>query len=221
MKPVVIFGCGEIAQLAHYYFTSDSNRTVAAFTVDAAYLPADATFCGLQVVAWEAVAGKYPPDDYDVFVALSYAQLNRLRSSKVREAEERGYGLASYCSSRATILTQFPIGENAFILENNTVQPFVRIGKNVTLWSGNHIGHHSVIEDDCFITSHAVVSGGVRIGARSFVGVNATLRDHINLGPDSVIGAGAIILADVAAESVFRQAATPVSPVPSSRLRKF
>ena len=52
-----------------------------------------------------------------------------------------------------------PPGDNCFILEDNTVQPFVTIGNNVTLWSGNHIGHDSVIEDDCFISSHVVVSG--------------------------------------------------------------
>ena len=47
--------------------------------------------------------------------------------------------------------------------------------------SGNHIGHHSVIRDHAFISSHVVVSGRVEIGEQCFVGVNATLRDHIRL----------------------------------------
>ncbi len=37
-KPLVIFGAGDIAQLAHYYFSTDSDYDVVAFTVDAAYL---------------------------------------------------------------------------------------------------------------------------------------------------------------------------------------
>ncbi len=41
MKPIVIFGAGDIAQLAHFYFTRDGGREVAAFTVDPAYLPTD------------------------------------------------------------------------------------------------------------------------------------------------------------------------------------
>ena len=87
-----------------------------------------------------------------MFVALSYAKMNRVRA----EQYQRGEG------ARATPgqLRQLPLhlpdghppGDNCFILEDNTIQPFVRIGNNVTLWSGNHIGHDSVIDDHCFIT---------------------------------------------------------------------
>ena len=38
MKPVVIFGTAEIAQLAHHYFSTDSDSRVVAFTADAAYI---------------------------------------------------------------------------------------------------------------------------------------------------------------------------------------
>lgn len=119
------------------------------------------------------------------------------------------------------MLNQGKIGENCFILEDNTIQPFVTIGNNVTLWSGNHIGHHSVISDHCFIASHVVVSGGVEIGERSFIGVNATLRDHIKIGECCVIGAGAIILADAEAEGVYVGQGTERAKIPSSRLRKI
>lgn len=221
MKPIVIFGAGDIAELAHFYFSTEAGRTVAAFTVDRDFLPSGQEICGLPVVPWEDVDATYPPEDHDLFVAVSYAQLNQLRAAKVAEARSKGYTLSSYVSRRATILTQYPIGENAFILEDNTIQPFVRIGRNVTLWSGNHIGHHAVIEDDCFITSHVVISGGVRIGARSFIGVNSTLRDHITIGEDCIVGAGSILLASAEPKSVFRAEGTHRSPVPSNRLRSF
>lgn len=220
MKKLVIFGCGDIGELAHFYFTTDTRREVAAFTVDRAYLPSG-LFCGLPVVPFEEIDAVFPPTTHDLFVAISYNQLNQLRAAKVAEARSKGYALATYCSSRATVLTREPIGENGFILENNTVQPFARIGRNVTLWSGNHIGHHAIIGDDCFITSHVVVSGGVTVGSRCFIGVNATLRDHITIGESSVIGAGAVILGNVAAHSLYKTEATPLSPVPSSRLRKL
>jgi sugar O-acyltransferase (sialic acid O-acetyltransferase NeuD family) len=220
MKPLVIFGCGDIGQLAHFYFTTDTPRQVAAFTVDAAFKASD-TFCGLPVVAFEEVEQRFPPSTHDCFVALSYNQLNQLRAGKVAAARAKGYALATYCSSHATVLTREPLGDNCFILEDNTVQPFVRIGHNVTLWSGNHIGHHSVIEDDCFITSHVVVSGGVQVKPRCFIGVNATLRDHITIGESSIIGAGAVILGDVAPHSLYRTTATELSPIPSHKLRRL
>lgn len=217
-KPLVIFGSGDIAQLAHYYFSTDSNYEVVAFTVDANYIK-ESEFCGLPVVAFEDVAKKYPPDSYDFFIALSYSKLNAIRKEKFLAAKEKGYKLASFISSRATVLNDGKIGENCFVLEDNTIQPFVRIGNNVTLWSGNHIGHHSIIRDHTFIASHAVISGGVEIGEQCFVGVNATLRDHIKIGNCCVVGAGALLLADAAPEGVYIGSATERSKVPSTRLR--
>lgn len=215
---LVIFGTGDIAQLAHFYFTAGSEYEVVAFTVDAAYL-AEAVFCGLPVVPFEEVAGRFGPGDHAMFVALSYSKLNAVRKEKYLAAKALGYRLARYVSPRATILNDGRIGENCFILEDNTVQPFAAIGANVTLWSGNHIGHHSVIGDHCFIASHAVVSGGVEIGEQCFVGVNATIRDHVKIGERCVLGAGALILADAAAEGVYMGVATERAKVPSTRLR--
>lgn len=217
-KPLVIFGSGDIAQLAHYYFNTDSNYEVVAFTVDVNYIK-ESEFCGVPVVAFEDVAEKYPPDSYDFFIALSYSKLNAIRKEKFLAAKEMGYKLVSFISSRATLLNEGRVGENCFIFEDNTIQPFVTIGNNVTLWSGNHIGHHSVIHDHTFISSHVVISGGVEIGEQCFVGVNATLRDHIKIGDRCVIGAGALLLANAAPESVYIGSATERSKVPSTRLR--
>jgi sugar O-acyltransferase (sialic acid O-acetyltransferase NeuD family) len=176
-------------------------------------------FCGRPVVAFEDVAQLYPPDRHDLFVALSYSKLNLVRKEKYLAAKAYGYRLASYVSEKATVLNQGRIGENCFILEDNTIQPFVTIGNNVTLWSGNHIGHHSTIKDHCFVASHVVVSGGVEIGEQCFIGVNATIRDHVKVGDRCVIGAGALLLANAESEGVYMGEATLRSKVPSSRLR--
>lgn len=219
-KALVIFGAGEIAQLAHFYFSSDSEYEVLAFTVDAAYRT-EASFCGLPVIDFEDLVTHYPPERCAVFVAFGYAKLNAARKEKYLAVKEKGYRLASYISSRASVLNQGRIGENCFIFEDNTIQPFVTIGNNVTLWSGNHIGHHSTIRDHCFLASHVVVSGGVDIGEQCFIGVNATLRDRLRIGARCVIGAGALLLADAEEDGVYIGAATERSRVPSSRLRKI
>lgn len=218
MKPLVIFGSGDIAQLAHHYFSTDSDYDIVAFIVDAEFVK-DSELCGLPVVPFENLTSSYPPNSYDLFIALGYSKLNSIRKAKFLAAKEKGYSLASYISSRASILNDENIGENCFIFEDNTIQPFVTIGNNVTLWSGNHIGHHSVINDHTFIASHVVVSGGVKIGEQCFIGVNATLRDHITIGDRCVIGAGALMLADAEPEGVYIGNATERSRVPSTRLR--
>jgi len=219
-QKLVVFGSGDIAELADFYFRHDSDWEVVAFTVDAAYARADSAF-GRPLVPFEQVQDAFAPDTHALFVAVSYAQLNGVRRRKVEEARAKGYRLASYVSSRATVFPGLLHGDNCFILEDNTIQPFVRIGDNVTLWSGNHIGHHSVIGDHSFIASHVVVSGGVRVGQQCFIGVNATLRDHVTIGDRCVIGAGALIAGSAEAEGVYAAAGTERSRVPSTRLRKL
>jgi sugar O-acyltransferase (sialic acid O-acetyltransferase NeuD family) len=217
-QQIVIFGAGEIAELAYFYFANDSEFDVAGFTVDKEYVK-ESSFRGRALVAFEEVAKAFPPTQFGFFVAVSYAKLNGLRSEKAAAARSKGYRLVSYLSSRATVFPGFELKDNCFILEDNTIQPFARVGSNVTLWSGNHIGHHSVIEDDVFIASHVVVSGGVRIGQGSFVGVNATLRDHVAIGRKCVIGAGALVLEDQPDCAVVAPRGTERSKVPSTRLR--
>lgn len=220
MKKLIIFGVTDAGELAHYYFSRDSNHKVVAFSVDANYLKSE-KFCGLPVIPFEEVAKNYPPESHEFFVALGYSKLNQVRKDKYFAVKALGYRLATYISSRATVLNDGRIGENCFVLEDNTIQPFVTIGNNVTLWSGNHVGHHSMINDHCFLASHIVVSGHVEIGEACFIGVNATLRDHITIGEKSVIGAGTLILSDVETGGVYIGDATERSRVPSARLKKI
>jgi sugar O-acyltransferase (sialic acid O-acetyltransferase NeuD family) len=202
MAKLVIFGAGVIARMAHYYFTRDSEHDVVAFTVDQQYRPSD-TFQDLPLLPFEEITNSYSPAEYKMFVGLGYARMNKAREEKYHQAKAKGYELVSYVSSRCSFLTDHPVGDNCFILEDNTIQPFVKIGNNVTLWSGNHVGHDAVIEDHCFLTSHVVVSGFTRIGHHSFLGVNATLRNDITIAPETLIGAGAIIMKDTVEQGVY------------------
>jgi sugar O-acyltransferase (sialic acid O-acetyltransferase NeuD family) len=199
---LVVFGAGDIARLAHFYFSTDSEHDVVGFAVDSAYRTSD-EFQGLPLVAVEELRERFSPTNVKMFVALSYAKMNRLRAEKYAEMKALGYELVSYVSSRCSYLSQFPPGDNCFILEDNTVQPFVTIGNDVTLWSGNHIGHDSTIGDHCFISSHVVVSGHVSVGPSCFIGVNATLRNSISIGERTLIGAGAAIMKNTPPGSVY------------------
>lgn len=202
MSEIVIFGAGDIARLAHYYFTRDTEHSVAAFAVDEAYRTDD-TFLGLPLVAFEQVHQEFPPGRHAMFVAMSYARMNGVRRDRYLKAKEMGYPIETYVSSRCSWLADEPPGENCFILEDNTVQPFVKIGNNVTLWSGNHIGHDSVIADHCFFTSHVVLSGNCRVGEECFFGVNATIRDSTQIAPRTLVGAGAVIMKDTVEGGVY------------------
>src|SRR4030095_5029353 len=217
MARLIIFGAGDIARLAHHYFTHDSPHEVAGFVVDRAFRSGD-EFLGLPFADAENVTQRFPPGEYAMFVAISYLRMNAVRADKYATMKGAGYQLLSYVSSRCSYLSATPPGDNCFILEDNTIQPFVTIGNNVTLWSGNHIGHDSTVEDHCFITSHVVVSVHVRVGTRSFIGVNATLRNSITIAPQTLIGAGSIIMKDTKEKGVYMPERAKLFPKSSDEI---
>ncbi len=206
-RKLVIVGDSAIAEIASEYFTHDSAYDVVAFSVTADHMRQD-SLLGKPVVEFERLEDRYPPGEHDAFVAMGYAQMNRVRTSFVAAAESKGYALASYVSSRAFVWRNAELGPHAFVFEDNVIQPFVRIGKNVTLWSGNHIGHHSVIRDNCFLSSHVVVSGFVDIGEFCFLGVNSTIANNVTIGRDCLIGADATVLRDIEPARILSAAAT-------------
>jgi sugar O-acyltransferase (sialic acid O-acetyltransferase NeuD family) len=205
MSRVILFGVGAIGELAHFYLEHDSPHAVVAFTVDSEYIQ-DQSFKGLPVVPFETVEHHFSPAEHAMFLPISFKRMNHLRQDRMATAKLKGYELISYVSSRATTFSDFTCGENCFILEDNTIQPFVRIGDNVILWSGNHIGHHSVIGDNVMVTSQVVISGGCTIEPNCFFGVNATIRDETVIGRETLVGAGVTILHDTEPYSVYKAA---------------
>lgn len=220
MKRVVIFGNGQMAEIAHVYFMDDAPFDVAAFCVDEAHIRND-RFRGLRVIPFESLARTHPPSDYSMFVPIGAKRMNRLRTEKYLQAKEKGYELVSYVSSKAFVSPETKIGENCFIFENNVIQPFVSIGNNVVLWSGNHIGHHTTIMDNCFVASHVVISGNVTVGPYCYFGVNATVRDGIRIAENCVIGAGALIMKNTEENQVFKGRAAESESFPSDRAKVF
>lgn len=189
---IVIVGDGEFAEIAYEYFTHDSSYEVVAFAVERAFLKRDSLF-DLPVVPFEDVESRFSPREHGVFVAITYTQLNRVRTRLCHAARQKGYTLVSYVSSRAFVWRNAVIGENCFIFENNVIQYHVSIGDNVILWSGNHVGHRSVVRNNCFISSHVVISGYCEIGENCFLGVNSSVGDHVKVARDCLIGAGAVV----------------------------
>lgn len=196
IKKLIIFGKGELAELAHYYFTNDSNYDVVAFCLDKDYIDTD-IYLDLPIIKFEDVENFYSIHEYEMFIAIGYSKLNKNRKKKYIEAKIKGYKLASYVSSKSAYWPCLKIGENTFIMESNTIMPFCKIGNNVLIWVNNDIAHHMIIEDHVTITSHCAIGGNVVIKEQAFVGLNSTIRNNIVLGIGSIISAASNVIKDV------------------------
>lgn len=201
-KKLLIVGDGEQAEIAYEYFTYDSPYEVAGFAVESAFRKKDELY-ELPVVDFESMERRFKPSEYSAYVAISSTHLNRVRARLFQRTKEKGFTCASYLSSKAFCWRNVEIGENSFIFENNVLQHHVRVGDNVILWSGNHVGHRTVIHDHCFISSHVVISGFCEIGRYTFMGVNSCVGNDLKVGEDNVIGSGAVVVKNTDAGKVY------------------
>jgi sugar O-acyltransferase (sialic acid O-acetyltransferase NeuD family) len=192
-KKLIIFGTGEYAELAYFYFTHDSQYEVIAFTADDEFVK-ESSFKNLPLIPVSKLLSLYPTDKYFAHVALSYSKLNQTRAEKYYLMKEMGYKLVSYVSSKSAYWPDLSIGDNCFILENQTIQPTVKIGNNVMIWSGNHLGHRLSVGDHTYISSHVCIAGFVKIGTHCWFGVNATIKDYVEIGNSVFVAMGASVV---------------------------
>ena len=217
-KSLIIVGLSNNARLAAHFFNMDTPYEVIGYAVNREYKDKD-EFHGLPVFETEQLAETHPPSSCDAFVAVGYNDMNVIREGLYHQMKSLGYNLPNYISPRSSFLTEEEIGDNNFILEDNTIQPFVKIGSNNVFWSGNHIVHDVEIGDHNFLTSHVVVSGFTRIKNNCFLGVNATLRDDITIADKTLIAAGAIIMKDTNEEEVYLPAQSTVFKKKSTEIK--
>ncbi len=215
MTDIVMFGSGQIADVARVYLHKESDFRIVAFTVDRAYQSSD-RYAGLPLVAWEDLPNVFPPSQVKLLGPISYRRLNQFRRDRYLEGKQLGYDFVSFIHPDCNIYSD-DIGENCFILEKNVIQPFAHIGNNVVLWSGNHIGHNVHIGDHCFITSQVGIAGAVTIGEESYLAGKSGVIDGITIGRSCLLCPGAIATQDLADKRVLKAASASVLRASSQR----
>lgn len=219
-RKLILIGAGETAEMAYEYFTDDSDYTVMAFAVEREYLKDD-TYLGLPMICLDSLADHYPPTDHCAFVALSYVRLNSARKRLCGYARSMGYELASYVSSRSFVGRDVSVGQNAFIMEQCSVQHHGYIGEGVVLWCGCQVAHRSFVGDYAWLAPGVVVSGFCSIGESSFLGSGATLVDGVSIARETVIGAGSLVRKSLPKPRMLYRADNRLTPMDDERFEEF
>ncbi|NNM99028.1 MAG: acetyltransferase [Candidatus Eremiobacteraeota bacterium] len=203
MAKIIVFGTGKVADVLYHHVVAAKHHDIVAFTTDVEHLPAAGTFHDRPVVPFDRVVESFPPDAFQMLVAIGYHGLNGLRARRYAEAKAKGYTMASYVSDRACVGDWLVAGDNCIILDGATVEPGVRLGNNVVLWSNVLIGHHTTIADHVWIAANSTFGGSAFLGERSFVGLGVTVGHEVEIGEQSFLGSGAIVTKCADAKSVF------------------
>lgn len=198
----MIYGVGKYAEYAQYVFENDSEYTVKAFCMEKEYRNSN-SWNGKPLVEFEELQKKFPAKSHSLFIAVGN---NEIRKRNFETARKMGYSLASYISTKASYWENLVCGENVFIDEGTTLQPFVTVKENSILFACN-IGHHTTIGAHCLI-SVSTTGGNVQIGDLTSVGMNSVIKQNLILGKKNIIGMGCVIEQDTPQGAVFSNKGT-------------
>ena len=145
---------------------------------------------------FEEIDKLYPPTDFDFLAPVYASQMNLLKERICHEIKTKGYNFISYISSKAYTWNA-KIGKNAFILEGCNIQPFCEIGDNFVMWSFSHIGHHSTVGNNVFMSGNVVIAGHNVIDDYCFLGTNCSTKDSSHISEGTFVGQDASVTGDL------------------------
>jgi len=110
---------------------------------------------------------------------------------------KNGFLLATATHRQAIIASDVLIGAGTVIAAGVVINPATQIGENVIINTGACVDHDCVIKDGAHICPGVRLGGHVTVERASWVGIGATIIDHIHIGASTLIGAGAVVVNDI------------------------
>lgn len=196
----IIYGSGSFAEYVSYVISHDSKYEISAFCVEREFLVLTKKLNGMPVIDFETVEQRYPPTEYQLFIAVGN---NEVRKRIFYKSKKKGYTLLSYISSKATFWDDLKYGENVFVGEASVIHPFVTIGDN-SIIIGSKIGHHSTIGKHNLL-SGCFLAGSVSVSEGCFIGLNSTVKQNILLRKNTIIGMNCVINSNTNNNEIYYQ----------------
>lgn len=114
---------------------------------------------------------------------------------------------------KASIDDDLLMCDGVLVFAQATVTTNVILGRHTHVGRGAAIGHDCRLGDYVTVMPLASVSGNVVIGDRATIGSGAVVRQGQRIGDDAYVGAGAVVVSDVAAGlTVVGNPARAISP---------
>ncbi len=198
----IIYGNGAMAKVLYSY--ASSVMDIVGFTVDSVCIhPDEKLFCGLPLKPFDQVEESFPPENFNMIIAVGFLDMNNLRERKYLEAIDKGYTFTSYIHNSVIRHFDVEIGAACIILDHVSIHPGTKIGRNTFISSNVNIGHDCVIGPNNWINAGVSLAGGVKLDAGCFLGVNSSIGQNIKVGKENFIAANTFIARDTGPEEVY------------------
>lgn len=192
----VIVGCGGHGRVVLDILLNAGRHQVIGF-VDSDPEVIGRRIDGLKVLGY--------PDElralrsaFDIDCAVVGVGNNGARRSLAQTVEQAGLRLANAIHPSANLAHNVTLGRNVVVAAGALVCAHCQIGDSVILNTGCIVDHESMIGTATHICPGSRLAGRVTVESGAFVGIGATVTQSLRIGYESVIGAGAVVIRDVA-----------------------
>ena len=191
MSRIAIIGAGELGQQIAHLGRNNAYNIVGFFddwaTVDA--------------VAGLPVFGKLSEIDiyrscFDVLVmGIGYKHF-AFKEQLFSELSDK-YEFATLIDKSAIIDPSAVVGSGSVIYPNVVIDKDVRVGRDTIVNLSTNICHNSIIGDHCYLSPAVNLAGYVIVGKAVFIGIGATVVDHLSICDNATIGAQSLVLRSI------------------------
>jgi sugar O-acyltransferase (sialic acid O-acetyltransferase NeuD family) len=195
MRVIVVGAGGQGQVVADILLNTVGSITVVGFVDDDASL-SDRVFLGLSVLGTMARLRDLPHDG--IVIAIGD---NRRRRQICEAASLAGENLISAVHPSAQIGRDVTIARGAMISAGAVVSTGSRIEMGVIINTSATVDHHSHVGVCAHIAPGAHMGGEVHVGDEALIGIGAVVLPRVTVGRRSVVGGGAVAIADVPDET--------------------
>jgi UDP-perosamine 4-acetyltransferase len=207
-KPVIIIGTG-----GHARILVDGllllKRNIIGFTDPKQNFD---NWLGIPVLGDDKIILTYDPSEIELINGVGALPFNNNRKDIYSKFKSLGYTFSSFIHPSAQMATDIKIGEGCQILANSFIQIGAQLKENVIVNTGAQIDHDCLISSHCHIAPRSILCGGVKLAQGVHIGSSATIIQEIDVGADSIIGAGATVTQNIKQQMVVKPAKCSIEP---------
>jgi sugar O-acyltransferase (sialic acid O-acetyltransferase NeuD family) len=140
------------------------------------------------------VIAEYPKYDVEVIIATGEPFFREMMAQKIYDA---GFKLAKLISPTAVVSDRAHIADGVIIMHGCVISCDAVLEENIYLNYYVLIAHDSSVGKNSVLSSKSITGGHVRIGHSTYIAQGVQIRDRINIGSNTIIGMGSVVLRDI------------------------
>lgn len=192
---LAIYGSGglgkEVLELAKQVNTISSNWDEIFFVDD---VTTETSLFEHKIFSFDKIINIYKDNEIEFVIAVGEPEIRKLLFSKIKNA---GYKLTVLIHPNVFISDRTKVGDGSIICSGVFVSCDVKIEENVYIQALAAIGHDCKIGANSVISSFASFGGTCAVGECSFIAMSVPVKEKTNIGSNSIVGLGSVVLRDI------------------------